>query len=146
MEQVTRKSSSSLTPSPRVLIIDDDPSTRPLWAHIIAQASEGAQVTWASSEIEAEEVLREAQRENAPFELVITDIFLSAPRTGLELLKRYETLERSRVIVTSGVGYEKFLRQLGQCKIEQRPLFLQKPIDPEAGTKAVAFELTLTRH
>lgn len=59
-------------------------------------------------------------------DLVITDIFLSGPKTGIELWKRYAKELKGRMILTSGIEYQKFIQFFKNE--QQRPIFLQKPL------------------
>lgn len=111
---------------PRILIVEDDLTFEPLWEAIVDRAERNAKIFWATSESQAEQMILNAFENNQKFDLVITDIFLSGSMTGLDLWQKFSKVLHGRIIVTSGIEYQKFLALFDQVDI--RPLFLQKPL------------------
>jgi DNA-binding NtrC family response regulator len=113
---------------PRILIVEDDTTFEPFWQAIVEKSDRQAQIYWASSELEAERMIFEAIKSEQKFDLVITDIFLSGSRTGIDLWNKFFHKLHGRIIVTSGIEYEKFVQYFENA--EMRPLYLQKPLEP----------------
>jgi len=113
----------------KILVVEDDVGFEPLWQSIVKRAlGEHARVEWATSEVEAEELILKAKDEGLPYALVITDIFLSGSRTGIDLWKKFFREMRGRIILTSGIEHTKFNRYFE--KEAERPVYLQKPLVP----------------
>ena len=113
--------------SPRILIVEDDKTLEPIWSYIIERVNDNAQLLWTTSEVDAEELIMDSIDQNNKFDLVIADIFLSGPQTGIDLWKRFFYLLHSRMIVTSGIEYYKFINYLGTNT--RQPLYIQKPLN-----------------
>lgn len=113
--------------SPKILIVEDDKTLEPIWSYIIERVNNNAQLLWTTSETQAEELIMDSIDQNNKFDLVIADIFLSGPQTGIDLWKRFFYLLHSRMIVTSGIEYYKFINYLGTNT--PQPLYIQKPLN-----------------
>lgn len=114
--------------APKILIVEDDISLKPIWFYIIEKVHEKALVVWATSESEAESLIIDAKKAGGGFDLVITDIFLCGSKTGLDLWSRFFDDLNGCIIVTSGVEYNKFVKYFeGSSK---QPIYLQKPLMP----------------
>ena len=120
---------------PRILIVEDDITLEPIWAYIVERAERLATVTWATSEFEAESLILDSIDEGNEYDLVITDIFLSGSKTGIDLWARFFDTLRGRMIITSSIEYKKFVQYLG--KDAAQPLYIQKPLDPHDCIEAV---------
>jgi DNA-binding NtrC family response regulator len=84
--------------STRILIVDDDPETCRLIAELVA--SRGRELEQAH---DAETAIALARRE--PFNLVISDINLNGPETGLDVLKAFKLANPAgEVLLISGFG------------------------------------------
>ena len=88
---------------PKILVVEDDITFEPFWSAIAERADRNAQVFWATSELEAESMIIAAIEAGRPYNLVITDIFLSGSRTGIDLWIKFYKQLHGRIIVTSGI-------------------------------------------
>lgn len=111
---------------PRILIVEDDLTQKHLWNYIIERVNENSVVSWVTSETEAEFLIDEAFDKNQGFDLIISDIYLSDTKTGIDLWHKYFKQFKGKMILTSGIDYGKFVRQLGYDA--PQPLFIQKPL------------------
>lgn len=111
---------------PRVLIVEDDTTLEPFWMHIIDSIDERAEVKWMTTEEGAEYSVMKWLNRGKPYDLIISDIFLSGHKTGIELWRESMDLDIP-FILTSVVSPKKLERMLG--KNELVPPFIQKPLD-----------------
>lgn len=89
------------TYSPKVLIVEDDLSLRPLWTQALEKVAPNAQIQWALTEEAAERAIRGRAQFGEKFDVVIADIFLSGRRTGIDLWKRYGVKGSEFILVTA---------------------------------------------
>ena len=120
---------------PKILIVEDDITLEPIWSYIIERVNRKASVVWATAEAEAEELIMDSFEKGHEYDLVITDIFLSGSKTGIDLWNRFFHLLHGRIIVTSSIEYSKFAKYLGTTAAQ--PLYLQKPLSPHDCIEAV---------
>lgn len=125
---------------PKILVVEDDVTFEPFWAGIAERANRNSQVFWATSEMEAENMIFDAMESGHPFDLVITDIFLSGSRTGIDLWLKFVKHMHGKIIVTSGIEYQKFVQYFGNSEL--RPIYLQKPLVPHECIGAIYSALT----
>ena len=111
----------------RVLILEDDLTLEPIWEKIIEKSSPSLFYVWATNVAEAETLLKAAEEAGEPFDLIIADIFLSGSKTGLDFWHSYLEKYRNKMILTSGVKYDKMVKYLGNGALV--PKFLQKPLN-----------------
>lgn len=109
----------------RILIVEDDVTFEPIWQSIIGKANRFAALDWATSVQEAEVLIAEAQLSGNPHQLVISDIFLSGSRTGIDLWQQYRSLFHERFILVSAAGQMKMLKSI---RGQGEPIYLQKPL------------------
>ena len=114
---------------PRILIVEDDRTLQPIWSFVASTVDKNVQVDWATSELEAEDLIFEAMRDGKQYDLVIVDIFLEGARTGLDLYERFGHLFHNRMIITSGTEYQKYAEYLNSGT--HAPYCLEKPLVPE---------------
>lgn len=114
---------------PRILIVEDDKTLEPVWDFITTKVNKKLQVDWATSELEAEDLIFGAMRDGHQYDLIIVDIFLEGARTGLDLYERFGHLFHNRMIITSGTEYQKYAEYLNEGKTA--PYCLEKPLVPE---------------
>lgn len=115
-----------LVTRPRILVVEDDMTQEPFWDYIIERAAEKAIVSWATSVAEADEMIFIAQMEGAPFDLVISDIFLSGSLTGIDLWQRFNHQLNGNFLLISSIdpmNLQKHLAGLGA------PIYIQKPLN-----------------
>ncbi len=113
----------------RVLIIEDDLTAISLWKELLSGVGEKVLIEWASCEEDARFMLWNSILEDRKYDLVITDIYLSSHRTGLDLWKSFHEEFQGKFIVVSGIDYQKLLKTLGPGL--DRPFFLHKPFQFE---------------
>ena len=113
----------------RVLIVEDDITMEPLWKYVIETASSGASIKWVTTEEAAEKVIDNRLQMSEEFDLIISDIFLSGSRTGIDLWKRYGN-GTTQFLLMSAVSPTKFAKLVGDG--EPTPLYAQKPLNPIA--------------
>jgi DNA-binding NtrC family response regulator len=112
----------------KILVVEDDITQESFWTAIVERADRKAELFWATSELEAEAKIMDAIQKGQEFDLVITDIFLSGPKTGIDLWNKFFKRMGRKIIVTSGISYQKFFQYFNKSDI--RPIFLQKPLVP----------------
>jgi response regulator of citrate/malate metabolism len=122
--------------APRILIVEDDKTLEPIWSFVTKKVNKKIQVDWATSELEAEDLIFEAMRDHHQYDLVIVDIFLEGARTGLDLYERFGHLFHNRMIITSGTEYQNYAEYLSQGT--EAPYCLEKPLSPEECVKVVS--------
>lgn len=70
-----------------VLVVEDDMAMQPLWKIIFGRMSGGVSIHWAVSVEAAETELRAALLAGKRIDLIISDLFLAGPLTGIDFLK-----------------------------------------------------------
>lgn len=132
MNQLTHKSQQMFQNTEKklnqtkVLIVEDDITSEPIWEYIVSKVGKSIRVDRATGVDEASCYLNCSIETNQPYQLVISDIFLSGPKTGIDLWHDYHTVLSERIILTSSISYSKMHKHLG--RFEVAPLFLQKPL------------------
>lgn len=109
----------------RILIVEDDITLEPFWMTAVHKVDPRAEITWVVSEKDAEREIRHSLKKKAPFDLIIIDLFLAGPQTGIDLWEVAGEGLRSKMILTSGIHPEKFRRYFDDLSVA--PPFLQKP-------------------
>jgi response regulator of citrate/malate metabolism len=125
----------------RVLIIEDDPTIAPMWTYILGKVDPELEIVWATSDAEGERFIQNSIKYQNEFDLIISDIFLSGPKTGIDLWFRYREYLEGKFILTSGITYRKYLQHMEKSKSIFLPFYLQKPLDATLTSKAVYFAL-----
>jgi len=110
-----------------VLIVEDDVSMEPLWSYIIDEVDPHAEMRWVTTEEAAEKMIRQRLEMGQPYDLIVSDIFLSGRRTGIDLWRRYGE-GATAFILMSVIGPEKLMRMTGLH--EPLPPYIQKPLNP----------------
>lgn len=109
----------------RVLIVEDDITLEPFWMAALHKADPRAEITWVVSEKDAEREIRHTLKKKQTFDLIIIDLFLAGPQTGIDLWEVAGENLRNKMILTSGIHPEKFRRYFDDHSVA--PPFLQKP-------------------
>lgn len=120
---------------PKILIVEDDKTLVPIWDYITTKVDNHSKVDWATSELEAEDLIFEALRDGHQYDLVIVDIFLEGARTGLDLYEKFGHLFHNKMIITSSADYEKYSEYLHGG--DALPYCLEKPLVPDDCVKVV---------
>lgn len=122
---------SSLFPDfKRVLLVEDDISLEPFWSYTLWEVDPDLHMIWAQNAEEAVKALVEHEKKGQPISLVISDIFLSNRKTGLDLLDDCHEKLGDNVppfIIVSSVSRNRYM-DLRDGK-DQLPPYLKKPLD-----------------
>lgn len=131
----------------RILIIEDDLAYKPLWAEILKK-NFGAvpEIYWAVSAEEAMIQYTKSVKNQLPFHMIITDLFLAGSDTGLDFVENVcaQTQDAPPFVLISSVEKKEVrniihelesIANIDSSKIE----ILTKPINP------VHFKLILKR-
>jgi CheY-like chemotaxis protein len=110
-----------------VLLVEDDVSVEPIWRLIFSHARQKTTLDWVTSETGAQRLILLKQERGLSYDLIITDIFLSGCKTGIDLWRENQ-LKGTAFIFTSNVSALKF-SQFFACE-KGCPPFIAKPIDP----------------
>jgi len=87
----------------QVLIVEDDLSQKPLWELILKRQFREFSLDWAVNFEEAKRLWQKSIASQISYDLVIADIFLAGPGTGIDLveLKKSLNLHVPFLLVTS---------------------------------------------
>lgn len=124
----------------RVLVVEDDPTSEALWDYIVRRVDPVATLAWASTVLEAEDLFHAGFREKRPFQVVVSDIYLSGRLTGIDLWRRLYPAIGWSMVLTSSIDeskVQKYLKGLGS------PTYLKKPIDVRESIETI-YELLWT--
>ena len=121
--------------APRVLIVEDDVTMEALWVYTIDKVAPGAYIQWVTSEEAAEHAINKQLYRHRPFDLVISDVFLSSSKTGIDLWRQYSDAGMSFLFM-SVISPTKFAGLIG--KNEPTPPYLQKPLNPDDCTRSLS--------
>jgi len=122
----------------RFLVVEDDESQWPLWENILKTSYPNAEIDWETDEAGAEALLRHAFQNEKPYSLVISDIFLEGPGTGIDLWNRYGEAAAHFIFVSSFSmrNFDALMNSLPHPP-DGLPLYLQKPLSPKVCKEAV---------
>jgi response regulator of citrate/malate metabolism len=120
----------------RVLLVDDDLTFRPIYERLIREAADFVMIDWASNAEEAESLIEESISHNMLYDLILSDIYLSDSVTGLDLWKRFR-LPETAFLITSGISLDKYESLMQTFNVNQRPIFLHKPLKVEECIKVI---------
>ncbi|AZZ36160.1 hypothetical protein CIK05_04915 [Bdellovibrio sp. qaytius] len=119
----------------KVLLIEDNPFFLQLWNLILSQSVHSHKLDWAVSEKAAAKLINEHY-----YDIVISDIFLSGSKTGVDIWRTINP-EACTFIFASSIeknSFEEFVTEE-----EERPyLFLEKPLDVDKCINCIS-EITL---
>lgn len=110
---------------PKVLVVEDDISFEPLWRQVFHKVDPEIEYSWCTTANEAQKILENTFREGECWDLIITDIFLTGSRTGLDLWQGCGEPAENMIIVSS-VEYSKVLDYVGPTSTP--PIYLKKPL------------------
>lgn len=86
----------------KVLIIEDDLTTKPLWEHVARRNFGPGNMDWAVNVEEAIRLFQTSIRKNEPYSLVVTDVFLAGSKTGLDFIVHARSLgQRTPILLIS---------------------------------------------
>lgn len=119
----------------KVLIVEDDLAFRPFWQAVFEDRGSTLRIDWATTQEEAETLLRAGFKHHQPYDLVISDIFLEGEGTGVDLWNRYGE-EAKHFIFVSGKPLSP--AELKSSLSYGQPTYLQKPLSLDQCRQAVA--------
>ncbi len=111
----------------KILILEDDPTFRPIWNYIFTKLDMPILYDWSSRESEAEKYLLRSTSDQDEYDLFISDIFLPGMVTGLDFWHKHEKVLRYKTIIVSSLEPRKVDRFLGNR--EYYPFYLRKPLN-----------------
>lgn len=114
----------------RVCVVEDDLELSTVLERVLRSIDPHVQIDWATSAEDALVLLKNSSSsKKRGYDLVIADIYLEGEATGLDIWHYcQDRLPEVPLVVTSGLGLEKFLRSVGTQSIS--PPFLSKPFLP----------------
>lgn len=121
--------------SPRILVVEDDKLLWHLWSLASSKLNINLTIDWATSELEAENLILKSIKEGSKYDLLIIDIFLEGTKTGLDLYKQFRHLFYNHIIITSGADYRHYQEYLnGETPV---PYCMEKPLVPKECVKVL---------
>jgi excisionase family DNA binding protein len=118
--------SEILNPSPKVLVVDDEPSVQKLVQRFIKKIDENVEITSATDGFEAGRKL-----ESGTPDLVILDLNLPG-MDGFKVCKNIRAAESTKdvkILAISGEGTDENKRKILSCGANE---FMAKPFDPDS--------------
>ena len=109
----------------KALVLEDDQTQWILWESVLRSCNPDIEIDWETSESGAETLIKQAYLAGHPYDLVISDVFLEGPETGIDLWNRYGEAA-SNFIFVSGISFPKFESMMTLkygC-----PVYIQKPL------------------
>lgn len=121
------QSTTNIMPSKtRVLVVEDDVTSQPIWEYIINRADKHAYFDWATSATEAERKIEDAKSDGWKYNLIISDIFLSGSKTGLDLWQRYQSFVDGKMLLVSSIDHMKMAKFMSGNTAT--PIYIKKPL------------------
>lgn len=109
-----------------ILILEDDYTFKPLWTSVIKHCLPYAHIDWVETEEAAERCIKLRRNREQKYDLIISDIFLSGRKTGIDLWTRYADTTDHFIFVSS-LSREIF-DGLVQPTERHYPIYLKKPL------------------
>ena len=120
-----------LKTQPEVLIVEDDTTLEDVWYYVLDQVAPGGKVRWVTTEEAAERSIFEKLSRGESYDLIISDVFLSGKRTGVDLWRRFVG-HQPKMVLMSSIEESKLRRFIGSSSNQEEVLYLRKPIEPVA--------------
>jgi DNA-binding NtrC family response regulator len=118
---------SSVSPL-KILIVEDDFTFEPIWEFIFSSLGVPVQYKWAISYAEAAKLMIHSLTQEPLFHIVISDIFLSGPESGLDLWKKFAKHFPKTFLLISRSEESKVRRHADHA--EFAPTYIRKPLEP----------------
>ena len=115
----------------KVLVIEDDLELVGIFNQILKSIDHRFYSDWVTSAEQAVALLEAAihAKDTHPYDLILADVFLDGPCTGLDVWKIcQESFPTIPVVITSAFPFEKYFEKMGAIRL--RPPFLHKPFQP----------------
>lgn len=126
LKEKTTQTDTAKSHITRILVVEDDPTFKPIWNYILESADRHSRLTWANSVDAAEEKMQRAFDQGRGFDLVIADIFLSGNKTGFDLWQEYEAQLVGRMLMVSSLDRLKMMRLMSGHS--NPPPYIRKPL------------------
>ena len=120
----SKQSAANKVPK-KALVLEDDQTQWILWENVLRSCNPDMEIDWETSESGAETLIKQAYLSGHPYDLVISDVFLEGPETGIDLWNRYGEAANNFIFV-SGISFPKFESMMSLkygC-----PVYIQKPL------------------
>lgn len=125
----------------KILLIEDDLSLRPMWLRIFNNISSGFDLEWAVSGEHAQTMINQANRSRQHYHLIIADLFLAGPKTGMDVLLSEEVANsQSQRVLVSAVKRREMKKNTDFKKIKTH--FIPKPLNIRICEKVMGKLLT----
>lgn len=111
---------------PKALIIEDDITLEPIWEHVLKLVHKDMSYHWVTNAQDGEFALRKTLRNNDHYDIVISDIYLSSNKTGIDLWNQYGQILKGRMLLVSSISHNKLLKSMDPDK--PSPLYIRKPL------------------
>lgn len=111
---------------PRALIIEDDKTLQPIWDYVLKLVQQDMTYQWVDNALAAELALQKAETDQHPYDIVISDIYLSSQKTGIDLWKQFASSLKGKMLLVSSMSFNKLSRSMDNHT--PMPLFIQKPL------------------
>ncbi len=109
----------------RILIAEDDVSSQALWERVLQKMGSPYELDWATSGESAQRLFYLALRKNTPYDLVISDYYMTGFKTGFDLWRVCQTLKVPFLLV-SAASLDKIDLWGADPKVDLH--FMQKPL------------------
>lgn len=129
-----RHREKQLENSQRVLVIEDDLSLQPLWTAVLKRCFGSPEIEWSVSGEEARKMMKSSTDMGCPYDLVISDIFLSGNDTGLDIMSSQELALTGAKFVLVSVAEEEKIR--GNFPVKER-VVMTKPLNVNDCVKTI---------
>jgi len=87
----------------RILVVEDNLDWEVIWKLIVDVLTEGAELSWATSVVDAEKQINAFEAKGARFDIIVSDIFLSGSFTGFDLYNHLNDHYKKRFLFVSSV-------------------------------------------
>ncbi len=122
-----------------VLIVEDDITLQEHWVSIFEELPLSFEIKWASSAEQFESEVRRKSHECEKYDFIISDIFLSGSKNGLDLWREYSSMSEY-FILTSDISLRKYDEMLARDR-GMRPMLLTKPLEKKRCVETIEYLL-----
>jgi CheY-like chemotaxis protein len=122
----------------KVLVVEDDLSLKPFWEFLIKKNWPQAELEWAVSGERASQLLKSTVR-FPPFDLIVSDVFLSGALTGIDIARLAYSSEwkhNCEVVLSSACNTKQLRVHMAQLEVMAK--VLTKPYDVNVCVEMIA--------
>jgi response regulator of citrate/malate metabolism len=131
----------------KVLIVEDNLDWEQIWRLVFDVLSEDSQIIWATNAVEARQHLAKVDREDDPFDIIVSDIFLSGSQTGFDLFISLNAYYKARFLFVSAVKSCKVRASLKshlyQLRVLQKPFRMKEAVTEIRAILKAAHQLSV---